>query len=235
MPPGAVVARSLAGRIADDRTPRREQTMASEFQRAKITNMFRAFDADDNGYLDQRDFHALAERWRRLPRVTPGSNSRCASMRSCWAGGTTSPPTWTRTATAGWTWTSSSPWSTGCPRCARSSPRPPRRSSTPSTRTVTDASRPPSTSGWSTRGTARRSGSATSSPTSIRTGTATSKPARVHRAVDPVLDQRRPGRTRQPLVRTRTRPPLTPTPYGRCPCGATRAAVEPGPGRPRGA
>ncbi|MFG2608434.1 EF-hand domain-containing protein [Streptomyces sp. NPDC048514] len=47
--------------------------MASEFQRDKLLNMFRAFDADDNGYLDQRDFQALAERWKGLPRVRPGS------------------------------------------------------------------------------------------------------------------------------------------------------------------
>ncbi|MFF8729447.1 EF-hand domain-containing protein [Streptomyces sp. NPDC015171] len=47
--------------------------MASEFQRVKLANMFRAFDTDDNGYLDQRDFQALAERWRGLPRVRPGS------------------------------------------------------------------------------------------------------------------------------------------------------------------
>ena len=47
--------------------------MASEFQRAKLVSMFRAFDADDNGYLDQRDFQALAERWKSLPRVRPGS------------------------------------------------------------------------------------------------------------------------------------------------------------------
>ncbi|MGW6563112.1 EF-hand domain-containing protein [Streptomyces hydrogenans] len=47
--------------------------MASDFQRAKLVSMFRAFDADDNGYLDQRDFQALAARWRGLPRVWPGS------------------------------------------------------------------------------------------------------------------------------------------------------------------
>ncbi|MFJ2730039.1 EF-hand domain-containing protein [Streptomyces collinus] len=47
--------------------------MASEFQRDKLVDMFRAFDADANGYLDQRDFQALAERWRGLPRVRPGS------------------------------------------------------------------------------------------------------------------------------------------------------------------
>ncbi|MEU5090114.1 EF-hand domain-containing protein [Streptomyces sp. NPDC021356] len=47
--------------------------MASEFQRDKLVNMFRAFDTDENGYLDQRDFQALAERWRGLPGVRPGS------------------------------------------------------------------------------------------------------------------------------------------------------------------
>ncbi|MFF0559630.1 EF-hand domain-containing protein [Streptomyces sp. NPDC004266] len=47
--------------------------MASEFQRDKLVTMFRAFDADDNGYLDRRDFQALAERWKDLPRVRPGS------------------------------------------------------------------------------------------------------------------------------------------------------------------
>ncbi|MFJ6422905.1 EF-hand domain-containing protein [Streptomyces hydrogenans] len=47
--------------------------MASDFQRAKLVSMFRAFDADDNGHLDQRDFQALAARWRGLPRVRPGS------------------------------------------------------------------------------------------------------------------------------------------------------------------
>ncbi|MFE5795683.1 EF-hand domain-containing protein [Streptomyces sp. NPDC056503] len=47
--------------------------MASDFQRSKLVSMFRAFDADDNGYLDQHDFRALAARWRELPRVSPGS------------------------------------------------------------------------------------------------------------------------------------------------------------------
>ncbi|MGW6414484.1 EF-hand domain-containing protein [Streptomyces sp. NPDC055055] len=47
--------------------------MASEFQRDKLLNMFRAFDADGNGHLDQSDFRALADRWKELPRVRPGS------------------------------------------------------------------------------------------------------------------------------------------------------------------
>ncbi|GGY51443.1 EF-hand domain-containing protein [Streptomyces omiyaensis] len=47
--------------------------MASEFQRDKLVNMFRAFDADRNGHLDRTDFEALAERWRRLPRVRTGA------------------------------------------------------------------------------------------------------------------------------------------------------------------
>ncbi|MEV6837283.1 EF-hand domain-containing protein [Streptomyces sp. NPDC051133] len=34
---------------------------------------FARFDADDNGYLDRRDFQALADRWKVLPHVGPGS------------------------------------------------------------------------------------------------------------------------------------------------------------------
>ncbi|NEA52209.1 EF-hand domain-containing protein [Streptomyces sp. SID10815] len=47
--------------------------MASEFQRNKLQAMFDAFDADGNGYLEEGDFVALADRWARLPRVEPGS------------------------------------------------------------------------------------------------------------------------------------------------------------------
>ncbi|WP_256106647.1 EF-hand domain-containing protein [Streptomyces sp. ODS05-4] len=47
--------------------------MASSFQRTKLLSMFDAFDADANGYLDQRDFQALAARWGALPRVRTGS------------------------------------------------------------------------------------------------------------------------------------------------------------------
>ncbi|MFD5766893.1 EF-hand domain-containing protein [Streptomyces sp. NPDC127049] len=47
--------------------------MASTFQRTKLLSMFDAFDTDANGYLDQRDFQALAARWNTLPRVRPGS------------------------------------------------------------------------------------------------------------------------------------------------------------------
>ncbi|HEY8979532.1 MAG TPA: EF-hand domain-containing protein [Streptomyces sp.] len=43
--------------------------MSSEFQRVKLRAMFEAFDADGNGYLEEADFVALADRWGRLPRV----------------------------------------------------------------------------------------------------------------------------------------------------------------------
>ncbi|MEE1819786.1 EF-hand domain-containing protein [Streptomyces sp. SP18ES09] len=46
--------------------------MASSFQRAKVQAMFEAFDADGNGYLEERDFEALAARWELLPRVASG-------------------------------------------------------------------------------------------------------------------------------------------------------------------
>lgn len=37
--------------------------MASEFQRAKIAGVFTAMDADGDGFLDESDFTALADRW----------------------------------------------------------------------------------------------------------------------------------------------------------------------------
>ncbi|MBV2355385.1 EF-hand domain-containing protein [Streptomyces sp. J2-1] len=43
--------------------------MATEFQRRKVEAMFEAFDADDNGFLEEQDFEALAARWGVLPRV----------------------------------------------------------------------------------------------------------------------------------------------------------------------
>ncbi|QNP61520.1 EF-hand domain-containing protein [Streptomyces genisteinicus] len=47
--------------------------MASGFQWAKIQAMFDAFDVDGSGYLEERDFEALAARWGSLPRVAEGS------------------------------------------------------------------------------------------------------------------------------------------------------------------
>jgi hypothetical protein len=47
--------------------------MASEFQRRKIEGVFRAMDVDGDGYLEQRNFEALRDRWTRLRGVGPGS------------------------------------------------------------------------------------------------------------------------------------------------------------------
>jgi Ca2+-binding EF-hand superfamily protein len=46
--------------------------MASEFQRRKISGIFGAMDADDDGYLTESDFRALTARWLDL-RGTDGS------------------------------------------------------------------------------------------------------------------------------------------------------------------
>lgn len=148
--------------------------MASQFQRDKLVDMFRAFDADDNGYLDQRDFQALAERWRRLPRVTPGSelSVRVESLMLGW-----------------WDHLAAHVDTDGDGKVdldellAMVDLLPTMREVVAATaETVFDAVdengdgriSPPSTSGWSTRGTASASTSPTSSPTSTRTGTATS-------------------------------------------------------------
>lgn len=47
--------------------------MASEFQRAKITGVFRAMDVDGDGYLTREDFIALSDRWTALRGQPPGS------------------------------------------------------------------------------------------------------------------------------------------------------------------
>ncbi|MFA3875783.1 hypothetical protein ABS735_19200 [Streptomyces sp. MMCC 100] len=43
--------------------------MASGFRRTKVQARFDVFDTDDNGFLGEGDFEALAARWSRLPRV----------------------------------------------------------------------------------------------------------------------------------------------------------------------
>lgn len=60
--------------------------MASGFQRVKLRAMFDAFDANGDGYLQEEDFHALAARWGRLPRVTAeaGLADRVRSVMLGW-------------------------------------------------------------------------------------------------------------------------------------------------------
>ncbi|HVK21695.1 MAG TPA: EF-hand domain-containing protein [Actinokineospora sp.] len=45
--------------------------MASTFQRRKITNVFRAMDTDEDGYLTESDFTALTTRWTRILDAAP--------------------------------------------------------------------------------------------------------------------------------------------------------------------
>ncbi|CRK62231.1 calcium binding protein [Alloactinosynnema sp. L-07] len=47
--------------------------MASTFQRRKITNVFRAMDLDNDGYLTESDFAALTTRWTTILGASPGS------------------------------------------------------------------------------------------------------------------------------------------------------------------
>ena len=47
--------------------------MASEFQRRKIAGVFEAMDANNDGFLEQSDFEALAARWTTLRGLEPGS------------------------------------------------------------------------------------------------------------------------------------------------------------------
>jgi Ca2+-binding EF-hand superfamily protein len=62
--------------------------MASEFQRRKITGVFRAMDVDGDGFLQQRDFEALRDRWTALRGVSPGSPGyeRLAGVMMGWWG-----------------------------------------------------------------------------------------------------------------------------------------------------
>jgi Ca2+-binding EF-hand superfamily protein len=49
--------------------------VASEFQRRKIAGVFTAMDADNDGYLEESDFTALAARWTSLRGLAPDSDS----------------------------------------------------------------------------------------------------------------------------------------------------------------
>ncbi|MGW5733124.1 MULTISPECIES: EF-hand domain-containing protein [Streptomyces] len=57
--------------------------MASPFQRDKLEAMFAAFDANSDGYLQESDFAALADRWGQLPGVEPGTELRAQVDEVC--------------------------------------------------------------------------------------------------------------------------------------------------------
>ncbi|NBH09866.1 calcium sensor EFh [Amycolatopsis sp. SID8362] len=62
--------------------------MASDFQRRKISVVFGAMDADDDGYLTEADFRALTARWldvRGTGSGTPEGGKLAAIMMGWWA------------------------------------------------------------------------------------------------------------------------------------------------------
>lgn len=62
--------------------------MASDFQRRKISGIFGAMDADDDGYLTESDFRALTARWldlRGTDGSTPEGEKLAAIMMGWWA------------------------------------------------------------------------------------------------------------------------------------------------------
>jgi Ca2+-binding EF-hand superfamily protein len=56
--------------------------MASELQRRKVTGVFTAMDADNDGFLAERDFQALAGRWARVR--GPGDHTRLTEIMLDW-------------------------------------------------------------------------------------------------------------------------------------------------------
>ncbi|MEU8637648.1 EF-hand domain-containing protein [Amycolatopsis sp. NPDC048633] len=62
--------------------------MATDFQRRKISGVFGAMDADDDGYLTESDFRALTTRWldlRGTDGSTPEGEQLAAIMMGWWA------------------------------------------------------------------------------------------------------------------------------------------------------
>ncbi|WP_410672440.1 EF-hand domain-containing protein [Amycolatopsis sp. cmx-4-68] len=62
--------------------------MASDFQRRKISGVFGAMDADDDGYLTEADFRALTARWldvRGTDGGTPEGERLASIMMGWWA------------------------------------------------------------------------------------------------------------------------------------------------------
>jgi Ca2+-binding EF-hand superfamily protein len=62
--------------------------MASDFQRRKISGIFGAMDADDDGYLTEADFRALTARWLQLRGTdagTPEGEKLASIMMGWWA------------------------------------------------------------------------------------------------------------------------------------------------------
>lgn len=57
--------------------------MASDLQRRKITGVFTAMDADNDGYLEEHDFAALAGRWSQA-RVAGDAEKLTAVMLGWW-------------------------------------------------------------------------------------------------------------------------------------------------------
>ncbi|MEU3765848.1 EF-hand domain-containing protein [Amycolatopsis keratiniphila] len=56
--------------------------MASDLQRRKVSGVFAAMDVDGDGFLEEQDFQALADRWAR--RRGPGDERRLTGIMLSW-------------------------------------------------------------------------------------------------------------------------------------------------------
>ncbi len=58
--------------------------MASQLQRGKVSAVFRAMDADGDGYLTEADFRAITDRWTGLRGAAPADRDRVGAIMLGW-------------------------------------------------------------------------------------------------------------------------------------------------------
>ncbi|MGW5051265.1 EF-hand domain-containing protein [Actinokineospora sp. NPDC004072] len=58
--------------------------MASQLQRGKVSAVFRAMDADGDGFLTEADFRAVADRWAAFGGAGPAERERATAIMLGW-------------------------------------------------------------------------------------------------------------------------------------------------------